>query len=261
MSFSTLWRTVVAWSGGILLTLILLPPGLLLLALDPVKQRLVTPFVVFWARTILKLCFISVTVEGAKPLKKIKSAVFVANHQSLVDVFLLLAYPGCRIGFLAKKQTLWIPLIGLLMLMLGHITVDRSNPRSSLRSVKRCIRAVSKGRSIAIFPEGTRTLDGNMRTFKSGSLKIPLRSGAPVVPVTICGTLNVMPKNTFGVQPFPIFLKFGAPIETTGIEKRGFRTFVAHVEQTIRETKSRIEQKHPEVATKPELRAAQRSNL
>jgi 1-acyl-sn-glycerol-3-phosphate acyltransferase len=249
MKFGTVWRTIVAWGGGILLTLVMIPPGLIILALDPVKQRLVTPMVVFWARTIIKLCFIPITVEGRENLKGTGSAVFVTNHQSLMDIFLLLAYPGRRIGYLAKKQTLWIPVIGLLMLILGHIFVDRSNPRSSLRSIQKCIGAVRRGRSIAIFPEGTRTLDGDMLPFKSGSMKIPLRTGAPVVPVTICGTFNVMPKNTFGVRPRPIYLHFGKPIETAGIDKSNFREFVARMERTIRETKRDIELRHPEVAS------------
>ena len=248
MGFATLWRTALAWIGGILLTIVLIPPGLVTLALDPKKQRLTTPMVVFWARSIIRLCFIPVTVEGADRLRDVKSAVFVANHQSLFDIFLLLAYPGCRIGFLAKKQTLWIPVIGLLMLLLGHIMVDRSNPKASLRSVKRCIRAVRSGRSIAIFPEGTRTRDGEIRDFKGGSMKIPLRTSAPVVPVTICGTFNVMPKNTFGVQPRPIHLHFGEQIATEGVERSGFKEFVKRVENKIRKTKQEIERNHPEVA-------------
>jgi 1-acyl-sn-glycerol-3-phosphate acyltransferase len=252
MSFSILWRTILAWTGGILLTLILIPPGLILLALDPIKQRLAQPFVIFWARVIMRLCFIKIHVLGLENIKGIKSAVFAANHQSMVDVFMMVAYIPRRTAFLAKNQTRFIPVIGQLMPMLGHIMVDRTNPKRSLRSVQKCIRALSGNRSIVIFPEGTRSLNGEMNRFKSGSLKIPLRTGAPVVPVTICGTLNVMPKNTFGVRPHTVVMHLGKPIETKEMQVSDFRLFVDQLEQTIRETKARLELEYPDTVPLPE---------
>ena len=249
MKFSVLWRTVVAWLGGILLTIILIPPGLLLLAFDPIKQRTVQWMIRLWGQGIMRMCFIPIRVTGLENLKDVKSVVFAANHQSMVDVFMMVGFLPRRLSFLAKKQTIYIPVIGLLMLLLGHIHVDRANPKRSLRSVERCIKATGGNRSIAIFPEGTRTLDGRMNPFKSGSLKIPLRTGLPVVPVTICGTLNVMPKNTFGVRPHAVAMHIGRPIPTEGLDVKNFRDFVGEVESTIARTKEEIEREHPEVAT------------
>lgn len=252
MNFATLWRTVVAWTGGILLTLILIPPGLILLALDPIKQRIPQRMVRFWGRTIMRMCFIKIHVFGLENLMGIKSAVFAANHQSMVDIFMINAFIPRRLAFLAKKQTRLIPVIGQLMPMLGHIMVDRSNPKKSLRSVQKCITALSGNRSIVIFPEGTRTLDGKMNRFKSGSLKIPLRTGAPLIPVTLCGTLNVMPKNTFGVRPHTIVMHIGKPIATKELQVSNFRSFVDQIEATISDTKERLEEEYPETAPLPE---------
>ena len=253
MDFGTLWRTVLAWTVGILLTIVVIPPGLVVLALDPFKQRLVRPVVNFWGRSIMRLCFIPVRVEGIDYLEggELRNAVFAANHQSLMDIFLLLGYLPRRVGFLAKKQTLWIPVIGQLMLMLGHIHVDRSNPRRSLKSVRKCIKAVGRDRSIAIFPEGTRTRDGKMLPFKTGSIKIALRTGAPIVPLTICGTFNVMRRGTFLVRPHPVVLRIGEPIETAGLEKGDMRDLVRRLESTIGEAKREIEREYPEAATPP----------
>ena len=252
MNFATLWRTIVAWTGGILLTLILIPPGLILLAFDPIKQRIPQRMVRFWGRTIMRMCFIRIHVLGLENIEGLKSAVFAANHQSMVDIFMMVAFIPRRLAFLAKKQTRLIPVIGQLMPMLGHIMVDRSNPKKSLRSVQRCINALSGNRSIAIFPEGTRTIDGKMKPFKSGSLKIPLRTGAPLVPVTLCGTLNVMPKNTFGVRPHTLVMHIGKPIDTKDLQVSDFRSFVDKIESTISETKDRLEDKYPETITLPE---------
>lgn len=248
MRFSVIWRTGLSWCGGILLTLVMLIPGLIVLAIDPFKQRLVTPMVRFWARSITRLCFLPVRIEGLERLEGVGSAVFVANHQSMMDVFLALGFIPRRLNFLAKKQTLWIPLIGQLMLMLGHIPVDRANPRKSLRSVQKCIEAVDDDRSILIFPEGTRTGDGEMLPFKSGSLRIPLRTGAPIVPVTILGTFNVMPKKSFAVNPYPVMLHIGEPIDTAGLEQKQWKSFIGGLEDSIRATKDRLEAEHPECA-------------
>lgn len=251
MKFSVFWRTVVGWGGGVLLTLILLPPGLIALALDPVKQRLVTPFVHFWAVTIIRLICVPVRVLGLENLDGVEAAVLAANHQSLMDIFLVLGFVPRRVIFLAKKQIKWIPLFGLLILMLGHILVDRSNPKRSLRSVEKCMRAVRAGRSILIFPEGTRTSDGSINRFKSGSLRIPLRTGAKVVPLTICGTFNMMPKGTFAVRPFPLLLHIGEPMETAALDQKNWKGFVAELEGVISRTKERLEREYPDVAPLP----------
>jgi 1-acyl-sn-glycerol-3-phosphate acyltransferase len=218
------------------------------MALQPVKQTIPQAMARFWARTIMRLCFVRIDVLGIENIEGVHSAVFAANHQSLVDIFMMMGFIPRRTAFLAKKQTSYIPVIGQIMMMLGHIHVDRSNPRRSLRSVEKCIKAMKGNRSIIIFPEGTRTLDGKMNRFKSGSLKIPLRAGAPVVPVTICGTFNIMPKNTFGVKPHPVVMHIGKPIESAGLQVSDFRKFVDRVEQSIRETKERIEREYPDSA-------------
>lgn len=248
MNFSSFWRTITAWSLGIILTLVLIPVGLVAFVLDPVRQRLVQPIIRFWGRSIMRFCFIPVTVTGRENALKVPAAVFVSNHQSMLDIFTLLGYIPRNSGFLAKKQVIWVPIIGWLLLIFGHVRVDRSNPRRSLESVQRCIKAIKSGWSIIIFPEGTRSCDGSISPFKSGSLKIPLRTGAPVVPVTIAGAYNVMPKKTMSVHPHPIFIHIGEPVSTDGLDVKDFKAFVQDIEDKIRDTYKRITSEHPETA-------------
>jgi 1-acyl-sn-glycerol-3-phosphate acyltransferase len=194
------------------------------------------------------LCFIPITVRGVENIKGLRSAVFVSNHQSMLDIFMMIGYIPRNAGFLAKKQVIWVPIIGWLLILFGHIRVDRSNPRESLKSVQRCIKAIRSGWSIFIFPEGTRTDDGSIRSFKSGSLKIPLRTGAPVVPVTLAGAYKVMRKKTMAVKPSPIVMHIGEPIPTEELEVKDFKAFVASVERKIRERYDKIITEFPQTA-------------
>lgn len=246
MKFSVIWRTCFAWTAGILLTLVLIPPALVVFIIDPMKQRLIQPMIRFWARSIMRFCFIDIKIIGRENLSRVRSAVFVCNHQSMLDIFMLLGYTGKNAGFLAKKQVVWIPVIGILLLLFGHILVDRSNPRKSLESVQRCIKAINKGWSIFIFPEGTRTKNGEIGPFKSGSMKIPLRTGAPVIPLTLTGIFKVMPKKTFAVNPHPVILHIGEPLVSAGVEVKDFKPFVKQVEQIIHDTKERIDSEYRE---------------
>jgi 1-acyl-sn-glycerol-3-phosphate acyltransferase len=249
MKFSTLWRTASFWCVGILVTIVIIPFYFIGYLLDPVKQRLSQRLVRLWGWTVIRLCFLNVKVFGREILKDVDSAVFVSNHQSTLDIMMLIGTIPQHAGFLAKKQALWVPIIGQAMLLAGNIIVDRSNAQRALRSVRKCIDAVKHGRSIIIFPEGTRTRDGAIGPFKSGSMKIPLRTGAPVVPVTICGFFNVMRRKSTAINPGQVVVQFGEPISTKDLNVKDFRKFVLDIENRLRDTKKRIEAKHP--ATKP----------
>lgn len=240
MSFSTVWRTTFAWLTGLSFTAILIIPGCIAFLLDPIRQRLVQPMIRFWGRGIIRLCCVPVTVTGLENIRDIRSAVFVGNHQSMLDIFLYLGFIPRNGAFLAKKQVIWVPIIGWLLLIFGHIRIDRSNPKESLASVQRCIKAIDTGWSIFIFPEGTRTDAGEIKPFKSGSMKIPLRTGAPVVPITIQGAFRVMRKQTFAVHRHPIVMHIGEPIPAAGLDVKDFKPFVQQVEDKIRQTSERL---------------------
>jgi 1-acyl-sn-glycerol-3-phosphate acyltransferase len=247
MSFSTIIRTFSIWVLGWLFTGVMIPIGIITFLFDPVKQRLVQPLIRFWARTMLLLSFNKVTVLGLENIKGLKAGVFAGNHQSMLDIFLYLGNIPINGGFLAKKQILFIPFIGQLAVLFGHIVIDRSNPKKSLASVERCIKAVKKGWSIFIYPEGTRTDNGEISVFKSGSLKIPMRTEAPVVPVTVSGVHKVLTKHTLRINKGHMVISFGKPMETKGLEVKDFKPFVKKLEDKVRAEKERIDALYPEL--------------
>ena len=159
---------------------------------------------VFWSRSVLWLLLVPIKVTGAENVNPKQSYVFVANHQSALDVF-------------AERRK--IPFVGTACAVAGHIFVDRSNPRAALQSVELVKKELVDGISTVIFPEGTRTKTGEMGRFKQGAFKIAMDLNLPVVPISLSGFYNAMPSGAFFVQPHAhVHLHIGKPINLQQFE-------------------------------------------
>ncbi len=155
-----------------------------------------------WAKTILKSCKIKVNVTGTENISQQKSYIITPNHQSYFDIFVLLASLDLNFKFIAKASLFKIPFLGWSMKRLGYIAIDRENLRSALKSVKKSTEIIKNKTSILIFPEGTRSLDGKLLSFKKGGLNMFLKQGGvTVLPAAIKGTVNILRKNSLAVHP------------------------------------------------------------
>ena len=155
-----------------------------------------------WGKTIIKFLGINIRVSGSENIDESKSYLIVSNHQSYFDIFVLLAYLNIKFRFIAKKSLFNIPFLGWSMKKLGYIPIDRENLRSALKSVKKSTELLKNKTSILIFPEGTRSSDGNPSSFKKGGLNMFLKQGdMTVLPVVIKGTVNILRKNSLTVHP------------------------------------------------------------
>ncbi|MGC8555311.1 MAG: lysophospholipid acyltransferase family protein [Candidatus Acidulodesulfobacterium sp.] len=155
-----------------------------------------------WSKIILKACFIKVDITGAENISTQKSYIITPNHQSYFDIFVLLASLDLNFKFIAKASLFKIPFLGWAMKRLGYIPIDRENLRSALKSVKKSTELIKNKTSILIFPEGTRSLDGKLLSFKKGGLNMFLKQGGiTVLPVAINGTVNILRKNSLAVHP------------------------------------------------------------
>ncbi|KAJ4832606.1 hypothetical protein Tsubulata_027155 [Turnera subulata] len=125
-------------------------------------------------------------------------AVYVSNHQSFLDIYALLTL-GRGFKFISKTSIFLFPIIGWAMLLLGTIPLKRMDSRSQLDCLKRCIDLVNKGASVLFFPEGTRSKDGNLGTFKKGAFSVAAKTGVPVIPITLIGTGKIMPAGMEGI--------------------------------------------------------------
>jgi 1-acyl-sn-glycerol-3-phosphate acyltransferase len=169
----------------------------------------------WWARGILVVTGVRVGVTGLDRLEPGATYVFVANHQSFYDIPVLFWSLPYQLRIIAKESLGSVPFLGWHLRRTGHILVDRSNPdRRGI--LKRWRQLVTEGLSLIIFPEGTRSRDGHVGRFKSGSFLLALQAGLPVVPLTIVGTRAVMPKGRLAVAPETVTLTVHPPVATRG---------------------------------------------
>lgn len=169
---------------------------------------------VFWSRSVLWLLLVPIKVTGRENVDSNQSYVFVANHQSFLDVFAVYGWLPNNFKWLMKKELRKIPFVGTACAVAGHIFVDRSNPRAAMESLTYIKAQLHDGISTVIFPEGTRTKTGEMGRFKQGAFKIAMDMNLPVVPISLSGFFDAMPRNKFYVKPFSrVALHIGKPID------------------------------------------------
>jgi len=170
----------------------------------------------WWARFILWSGFIRVRVEGAARVPADVPVVFMSNHESWLDIPVLMATIPGQVRFLAKKSLFSIPFLGWAMRAMGFIPVDRENRRTAIKSFETAAARIRAGRSVLVFPEETRTSDGKLLPFQRGGFLIALKAALPIVPVGIDGARRCMPKYNYLLRPGRITVRFGEPIPTAG---------------------------------------------
>jgi len=170
-----------------------------------------------WGRALLGVSFIRVRTEGLEKLDRSATYVFVANHASYMDIPALLANVPFEFRFFAKKGLYKIPFLGSHLNRAGHIPVDRSSARASLKSMSEGARIVAqRGISVLLFPEGGRCPEG-LRAFKEGAAYIAIKAGVPVVPMAIFGMRRLLPMGSIHIRSGEVVLRVGDPIPTAGI--------------------------------------------
>ncbi len=145
-----------------------------------------------WARVALAMAGVGVTVRGTEHLP-LGPVIFMSNHQSNFDILALLAAMPRRIYWIAKKELFDIPVFGPSMRRGGYIPLDRSDGRKALKNMDNAAGIIREGKSVVMFPEGTRSRDLNLLPFKRGGFLLALKAGVPVVPVTINGSGRINP--------------------------------------------------------------------
>ena len=171
-----------------------------------------------WGRMLLAVSFIRVRVEGLEKLDPQANYVFVANHASYMDIPALLSVLPHQYRFFAKKSLYRIPFLGWHLKRAGHIPVDRSNARASLKSMSEGARMVAERHvSVLLFPEGGRAPVG-LREFKEGAAYIAIKAGVPVVPVAIVGMRPLLPMGSIHIRSGRVEVRVGDPIPTAGLK-------------------------------------------
>ncbi|MGD8370761.1 MAG: lysophospholipid acyltransferase family protein [Syntrophobacterales bacterium] len=199
-----------------------------------------------WSRSILFASGVRVRVEGWENIDPNQPYVFAANHQSQFDIFALLAHLPIQFRWLAKRELFRIPIFGLAMKSAGYISIDRSNRREAFRSIDIAATRVREGTSIVIFPEGTRSLDGKLKSFKKGGFHLAIKSGRPIVPVSLSGTFAILPKKGFRIRPRNVLIHIGQPVPTEDITVADRNWLISEIRRRIQEHLPPEEKGEPE---------------
>jgi 1-acyl-sn-glycerol-3-phosphate acyltransferase len=172
----------------------------------------------FWASISLKVAGISVSLEGEENLTG-PPYLFMANHQSALDIYVLLATMPIPFKFIAKRELFAIPFLGWAIKRARYISIDRENPREALKAIEDAAQKIREGLTVLIFPEGTRSKDGHLLPFLKGGFSLAGRAQVPVVPIAIIGTSDLHPTGSVLIPPKKtghIIIRVGKPVMTEG---------------------------------------------
>jgi len=181
------------------------------------KRELVYPWAFFGARNWLRLSGVKVEVKGQQLLDPAKTYVFISNHRSYLDTATLFLHTGRRIGLLAKKELLKVPILGYGMGFVNVMAIDRSNRERALQTMEAATARLRSGVSFGVFAEGTRALPGQLLPFKKGAFYMAVEARVPIVPVAIKNTDVLMGKGTGQALPGTIEMVLLPPVQTASL--------------------------------------------
>ena len=224
--------SILAWTGGAVNTVFWGTLSLLFSLFDR-TGKLSHLCSRYWSRINLMISRTKVEIKGEENVISDGPQIFASNHQSIYDILMLAGYLPVQIRWLAKKELFSIPFMGWHMSRVGYIKIDRSNMRQAALSFRKAAEKIKSGASVVIFPEGTRSLDGKLQPFKPGLFSLALRSGVPVLPVSISGSKDIIRKGSLRVHRGRIKMVIGKPIYTYKYQSQGRASLMKDVREAI----------------------------
>jgi 1-acyl-sn-glycerol-3-phosphate acyltransferase len=205
--------------GGVVAALVavILAPPMLLATLFTSSGRPGQIAGYVWSLIVARVLGVSASLEGADKVEPGQSYVVTPNHQGNVDVLAIEMVLPVPVYWVIKKELTRIPFFGWALARSGAVTLDRSNREAALEKLIAGADRMANGWSLLVYPEGTRSPDGNLQPFKTGAFRLALQAGIPVLPVTINGAFRIWPKKTLCFRPGHMVVSLGDPIPTQGL--------------------------------------------
>lgn len=186
-----------------------------------------------WAKMLLLLTNIRVRIIGTENILLGKPQIFMANHQSDFDILIVLAHIPGQFRWIVKKELFHIPIFGAAMKTAGYIEIDRQDHERAMTSLDKAARKIQEGKSVMSFPEGTRSKDGEIKPFKQGMFHLAIKSGVPIVPISIIGANGIMPKRSLKIKPGKVTLVIDKPIDVGEFSIENRHALIDRVRQVI----------------------------
>lgn len=188
-----------------------------------------------WARALVKMTGSKVRVIGEENIPEDEAVVFISNHQGNFDIPILLGFINKSKAFISKVEVQKLPLVSTWMKYMNCVFMDRRDIRQSVDAINKGVEYLKQGYSYVIFPEGSRSRSDEICDFKSGSFKLALKAGVPIVPVTIKGSYRIMEQNGFWIKPASVEVIISTAIVTSGISKEEAKSIPDTVKNIIAE--------------------------
>ena len=209
--FYWLWQYLIAWP--LLVVLTVFTAVFTVCTVFWKNAEFVHKVQQFWSRSFFWLMFLPVSVDGQEHIVPGQSYVFVANHQSMFDVWLVYGWLPVIFKWLMKAELRKVPFVGTGCKAAGHIFIDRRSTKAAMESLKEVEKHLVNGVCTVIFPEGTRSLNGEVGRFKRGAFQIAWDLGLPIIPLSLDGCYEVLPKGKPFVYRAPVHMHIGEPID------------------------------------------------
>jgi len=223
--------SILSWTFGAISAVLLYP--VLVLSTPFINQSKWVWFVGFLLRGVMKGFLLRIKVTGRERVDTAKAHVFMANHASFFDLFILAGYiPGDKRGVEAEHHFKW-PFWGFVIRRGGQVPIDRENPRSAMRSIQKAADYLKRGISVLILPEGTRTTTGEMLPFKKLPFKLAKMGGAGIAPIGISGTFGIKRKTSWIMRPGRVDVRFGDPIPAEVVAEMDMEELMALTRERI----------------------------
>ncbi|MCJ7747346.1 MAG: 1-acyl-sn-glycerol-3-phosphate acyltransferase [Desulfobacterales bacterium] len=225
-------RTIFVWSCIVIALLVL---GIVIFITYPFDRRgkVIHHYGRLWGKIALLVNRVKVRVEGIEHLKGEGPYIFMSNHQGTYDIFALLGHLPFQFRWLAKKELFSIPFFGWVMAAAGYVSVDREGTRKTVEAMNEAAQKIREGMSVVIFPEGSRSPDGSIQPFKKGGFTLAIKSKVPIIPISIIGSREIMPKGKLTVTSGEIRIRIDHPIETQNYSLKDRKSLMEKVRQTI----------------------------
>jgi 1-acyl-sn-glycerol-3-phosphate acyltransferase len=212
------------------------PAALLIILVGPFdrKGKYVQKITSWWTKMILTVGGVALSVKGLSQIDPKRQYVFMVNHQSNIDIPVLIqSLPKLRLRWIAKKELLWVPFFGWAMWAAKNITVDRSDRFHALGTFKKAKERMKDGVSLVVFPEGTRSSEGDLLPFKRGGFLLAIETETPIVPITINGSGAILSKGDWRLRGGQVEVIVGPPVSVENYQPGTLRVLSAHIRELM----------------------------
>lgn len=186
-----------------------------------------------YSPVLLKIAGTRIKVIGKANMPINEPVIVVSNHASHIDIPCLCYALPANLHFIGKKELKWVPFLGWYMWLAGHIFIDRSNRNKAVESMKQAAQKIKNGKTVILFPEGTRSRTGQMGKFKKGAFHLAFEAGVKIVPVYVEGTRKIWPAEKFSISPGEVVVNIGKPTDVSTFDKTDLGALMKDVQSKM----------------------------